>query len=282
MSEVMFVMSNNTISGISAHCGNAFDVFIRICRYSSIVKWNYRSVMHSCWAFYWNQDPGACLEYEGNTMEMLPDRVFLIPPYTNYSSCNTEPFRHFFLHFELPPPFDRVKRGILSFPADRIVDFFRQTGQEPPAHTYPLLLRLLLYPYLYRIPADRFLNPGESTLDPRIRRATELMNQHLVHPLSNRELCRKAGIPLNLFYREFQRELGMSPKKYLLNQRMEHARQLLVYSSDTIEAIAAETGYADRFHFSKAFKRFYDVPPAAYRENSSGGGKKKRKEGLPA
>ena len=77
------------------------------------------------------------------------------------------------------------------------------------------------------------------------------------------------------FYREFQRELGMSPKKYLLNQRMEHARQLLVYSSDTIEAIAAETGYADRFHFSKAFKRFYDVPPAAYRENSSGGGKKK-------
>lgn len=271
-------MSNTTISGISANCGAAFDAVIRVCSFSRIMKWNYRGVTHSCWAFYWNPDPGACLEYEGNTVEMPPDRVFLIPPYTNYSSGSTKPFRHLYLHFELPSPFDRVKRGILSFPADHARQFFQQIDQNLPVHTYPLLLRLLLYPYLYRIPAEQFLNPGESTLDPRIRRATELMNSHLVRPLPNRELCRKAGIPLNLFYREFQRELGMSPKKYLLNQRMEHARRLLIHSTDSIEEIAAQTGYADRFHFSKVFRRFYDIPPAAYRENSSGDGKKRGKK----
>ena len=70
----------------------------------------------------------------------------------------------------------------------------------------------------------------------------------------------------------------MSPKKYLLNQRMEHARRLLIHSTDSIEEIAAQTGYADRFHFSKVFRRFYDIPPAAYRENSSGDGKKRGKK----
>ena len=58
----------------------------------------------------------------------------------------------------------------------------------------------------------------------------------------------------------------MTPKRYLLSLRMEQAREKLLHSDLPLEEIAEQTGYADRFHFSKAFRNFYGEPPASYRK----------------
>lgn len=91
------------------------------------------------------------------------------------------------------------------------------------------------------------------------------MNHELALTRDNRGICKRIGMSLNNFYRLFLAETGTTPKHYLLNQRMESARRLLIDSEKTIDEIAFETGYADRYHFSKAFKSFYACPPVAYR-----------------
>ena len=116
------------------------------------------------------------------------------------------------------------------------------------------------------IPPEQFADPGTSILDPRIQRAAELISAHMKQPLSNRELSRKAGMNLNDFYHQFRQGLGVSPKQYLLASRMEIAREKLLHTASGLDEIAEQCRYADRFQFSKAFRKFFGLPPAAYRK----------------
>jgi len=47
--------------------------------------------------------------------------------------------------------------------------------------------------------------------------------------------------------------------------RLEHAARLLVQGAASVSACAEESGYADVYHFSRAFTRVYGVSPRAYR-----------------
>ena len=128
------------------------------------------------------------------------------------------------------------------------------------------MIRAMIYQYLSEIPEKDFLDPEENQLSPGIRKALDAINSKIDSSLSNQELCKKAGMSRNQFYETFRKELGMTPGRYLLNVRMEFARRKLIYSSETIEEVAAAAGYADRFHFSKAFKKFFHTPPGNYRK----------------
>ena len=245
---------------------DVFDLRVKLCRAEVIDQWVYNGIIHPCWLLYWNPDRGAEIHYEGRVWEMTADRVFLIPPFTRFSTRSARIFRHCYIHFETTPPFDRVRRGILTFSSEMIRNFFRKLEEENTQESAPALLHGLLCHYLCEIPDEQFLEPGTSILAPVIRRAAELMNKHLQEPLPNRELCRKSGLNLNDFYRQFRKEMGMTPKRYLLSLRMEQAREKLLHSDLPLEEIAEQTGYADRFHFSKAFRNFYGEPPASYRK----------------
>ena len=265
MSGFNFLMSNHPFFIISTDAREAFDITVRECCFSDVDNWFYPEAVFPCWIFYWNPEPGARLLNDGNTIDLTEDTCFFIPPYTKFSTGSLRKFRQFYLHFTVPAPFDRVRRKIFHFPAGDIgtqVDELLNCADE---NRRALLLRRLIYDYLARIPEDDFLEPEEQIMSPGIRKAVESISEHLQTPLSNSDLCRKAGLSRNLFYELFRKEMGMTPGRYLLNMRMEHARRKLIYSNETIDEIAAGTGYADRFHFSKAFKKFYGFPPGSYR-----------------
>ncbi len=270
MSEGKKEMSNNTENYFVVHPAAPFDIRFQSCRCALVSQWNYTDAIYGVWLFYWNPTEGASLIQNGKTYEMNSRQAVLIPPYTTFSTRNTRPFRHLFIHFEADEPFNRVRREILFFSAEIVRKMFPRLREGGDGTRQKLLLRIMLYEYLLLIPESSFLPPGESVLDRRIRKAAEIMTSHLSEPHGNRELSRKVGMSLNNFYQLFQKELGTTPKHYLLNQRMEAARKLLIYSECTIDEIAAQTGYADRYHFSKAFKKFYFMPPAAYQRQMCG------------
>ena len=57
--------------------------------------------------------------------------------------------------------------------------------------------------------------------------------------------------------------------RYLVEWRMERARELLAGTDLTISAIADATGYHSEFSFSKAFKRVYGVTPGTVRRETA-------------
>lgn len=81
-------------------------------------------------------------------------------------------------------------------------------------------------------------------------------------------MARECGMSVSTFRRRMHCAYGKSPKQFMLYYRMERAKELLVQSQLTVEAIAAELDYSETSHFSRQFKQHEGISPAAFRTSN--------------
>jgi AraC family transcriptional regulator len=65
----------------------------------------------------------------------------------------------------------------------------------------------------------------------------------------------------------FKQSIGTSPHQYLIQQRIERAKQLLKQTDRSIIDIALECGFNSHSHLSKQFRQLAGMTPRAYRSN---------------
>lgn len=71
------------------------------------------------------------------------------------------------------------------------------------------------------------------------------------------------------FTREFEKEVGMTPGKYLTKVRIEKSIDLLIFSKTTnIESIARQVGFTCSNYFSKVFKKAIGMSPLEFRNSN--------------
>ena len=81
------------------------------------------------------------------------------------------------------------------------------------------------------------------------------------------ELAREAGTSRSVLAERFQQLVGSSPMQYLTQWRMVLAANLLSRSNAPLARIAEDVGYQTDTAFSRAFRREYGQPPAAWRRS---------------
>jgi len=81
------------------------------------------------------------------------------------------------------------------------------------------------------------------------------------------ELARAAGASRSVLAERFQLLVGSSPMQYLTQWRMLLASNLLCRSNAPLSRIAEEVGYQTDTAFSRAFRREFGSPPAAWRRD---------------
>ncbi len=91
------------------------------------------------------------------------------------------------------------------------------------------------------------------------------IKSNITAPLSIELLSQKACMSTSTFYRSFKREFGVSPVEFIIRERMQRARKLLVNPAIKIGAVAAESGFADPNYFIRLFKKITGTTPAQYR-----------------
>ncbi len=72
--------------------------------------------------------------------------------------------------------------------------------------------------------------------------------------------------------RLFRRYMGMTPGEYLIRTRIDHAKGLLLITSDSMKEIAYHLGYSDQFVFSRQFKTRTGVSPREFRRGAGAAG----------
>jgi transcriptional regulator GlxA family with amidase domain len=102
----------------------------------------------------------------------------------------------------------------------------------------------------------------------RIQNALHYAKQNLRNTLSVEELADVARLSPRQFSRAFRAETRQSPAKAVENLRVEAARLMMEEGSHSMDAIAQETGFADRERMRRAFLRALGQPPQAIRRNS--------------
>ena len=82
------------------------------------------------------------------------------------------------------------------------------------------------------------------------------------------ELCRIFSIREKTLCRLWKEIFGVSPKRYILNVKLERGEALLLKSDLTVGSIAAQCGFSNPYHFSRAFREKYGIPPLAHRKRN--------------
>jgi len=111
---------------------------------------------------------------------------------------------------------------------------------------------------------SRIATEAESTRP--IRQAQQYIDEHFDEKIVLEDIAEIIGLNPVYFSVLFKKETGINFSAYLLNIRMEKAKEMLRSSNETIAAIAEQVGYKDSRYFSQMFTKTVGVKPALYRK----------------
>ncbi len=103
----------------------------------------------------------------------------------------------------------------------------------------------------------------------QLAQVIDYMRANLIEDISISDLAKLAHMSESHFSRSFKQSMGTAPHQYLMQQRVERAKQLLEKRSATISTIALDCGFANQTHLTKVFRQKTGMTPKAYQAQSN-------------
>ena len=122
----------------------------------------------------------------------------------------------------------------------------------------------------YRESAQSLPCPKGKLSSLQLKRLIEYIHSYLDSELSLTELAAQLNLSPFHFARLFKKSLGLSPHKYVMQNRIERAKRAISVAADlSLSDIALQVGFYDQTHFSKTFKKYVGVSPKAFSKQVS-------------
>lgn len=99
----------------------------------------------------------------------------------------------------------------------------------------------------------------------RIGFAVDYIKKNLHQKLSIDSIAKMAYVSKSNFFKMFKDELGTSPNEFILQERINRAKELLA-SQNSIKETAYQTGFSDANYFTRVFKQLVGVTPKSYQD----------------
>lgn len=140
---------------------------------------------------------------------------------------------------------------------------------------HELMSRLYLKGKVYEL-LSLYFNPTEATditecpflVDEenvrKIRNAKQIMLERMTQPPSLQDLADEIGLSLKKLKEGFKQLYGSTVYQFVLDYKMDYARQLLGSGSHNVNEVALQLGYSNSSHFIEAFKKKYGTTPKKY------------------
>ena len=130
---------------------------------------------------------------------------------------------------------------------------------------HALAIRYLL---LGERPRHQKTDSTVSALPPyALKRVLDRIEHSFQSEISLATLADEAGYSRGHFLKMFRASMGMTPHRYLLKRRIDHARTLLKRPGKSIIDVAADCGFSSQAHLSQVFREHVGVTPGDYRRN---------------
>jgi AraC family transcriptional regulator len=105
----------------------------------------------------------------------------------------------------------------------------------------------------------------------QMRRATEFLEANLDGSINLRQVAEICDLSLSHFARAFKQTFHKPPYQWLLERRIEKARDLLLDSRLHLADIAFQCGFTDQSGFNRSFKKIYGTTPGGWRRTTISG-----------
>lgn len=108
--------------------------------------------------------------------------------------------------------------------------------------------------------------PGR-TVSREVANAIDYMRSNLEQNISLDELAYASRCSASHLSRLFSAQTGTSPHRYLVEMRLNKAKELLETSNISLAEIAVMCGFTHQEHLTRLFRRYHNVTPGAYRNS---------------
>jgi AraC-like DNA-binding protein len=105
----------------------------------------------------------------------------------------------------------------------------------------------------------------------QMRRATELLEAHLDGKIGLQQIADACELSVSHFARAFKQSFRRPPYKWLMERRVDKARDLMANSRLPLTDIAIRCGFADQSALNRVFKRIHGVTPGIWRRGTTRG-----------
>lgn len=102
----------------------------------------------------------------------------------------------------------------------------------------------------------------------RLNRARQLMDHSYDLPLDLKQISSEACFSRYHFLRLFRQAFNKTPHQYLVERRIEKAKELLTSADLRVTDVCFEVGFQSLGSFSSLFHKSVGHPPVTYREKS--------------
>lgn len=100
----------------------------------------------------------------------------------------------------------------------------------------------------------------------KLRRVKDFIDHKLDQDLGLAALASVAGLSQFHFARAFRKSTGLTPQHYLMERRIERAKQLLVDDKLPLVEVSLRAGFKNQSHFTTLFRKFTNLTPKAWRD----------------
>jgi two-component system response regulator YesN len=101
-----------------------------------------------------------------------------------------------------------------------------------------------------------------------VYKAMKYIKEHLDQELTREEIASYVYLNPDYFDRVFKKETGVSVARFIMQERLDKAKEMLIKTEVPISTIASTVGYTNLSNFSSMFKKMCGMNPADYRKKT--------------
>ena len=103
----------------------------------------------------------------------------------------------------------------------------------------------------------------------RLKQAIDYIERHLDENIKIKDVARSIGISQYYFCRLFRQSTGISPYRYIIQQRILKAKTLIEENRLSLSDIALECGFSSQSQMTHHFRKLVNTTPKVYRDRLS-------------
>lgn len=224
--------------------------------------------------------------YEGEGTLCIEDRefsvkagqAFLIPPKTVswYQASEENPWHYIWIQFHGFKVMDMAKKAgftkktpvyIPLESGQKVGDCLREIFENYDEEFACIgnvyrLFQLIKNTTSIQIPEEERTVPYQEY----VQKSIEYMTQKYSEPIRISDIAKHCGLERSYMSKMFKEATGYTPQEYLMEYRMNKAKQLLKDTDMPVQHVSYSVGYNDPFAFSKLFKKEVGMSPTEYRK----------------
>ncbi len=195
----------------------------------------------------------------GKQYVSTPDTAVLLPKDATYSWLGEKEGIFYVINFQCE---DFAPDEIMVFPLRNPQFYLKQFAaiKKSASQDNTVLERFsIFYKILHELSCEG--DPSQDRFSPIL----QYIERNLSDPaLSNEMLAQELNISEVYMRKLFLKQFKRTPKQYILDMRMQLAKQLLVESPFTVSAISEKCGFTNPYHFCRTFKQRTGLSPTQY------------------